>query len=912
MPSTVQPELPSAALLSTKLFVPRAHPEIVHRPRLVARLVEGLSRRLTVISAPPGAGKTTLIAEWHASELGRNTPLAWLTLDERDNDPRRFLAYLVAAIGRLFPDAAFEFESLIQAASAVEIEHTLVLLLNLLNTIEERFVLVVDDYQMIDNQAIHGAMDYLISNEPANMRLIIVSRTDPPLSLARLRVRNQLVEIRTQDLRFTPQEVEVFLRDIAGVDTDLDDAELLTAKTDGWAAGLQLAILSLEPGDSIEERLQEFGGGHRFVADYLLEEVINRQPPRIRDFLHRTSVLDRFTPDLCDYVLEQNESVEHLRFLEQNNLFLIPLDGERTWFRYHPLFQELLRRQISLASPQTCDELLRRASAWFRDAGIGSEAVEYALRAGDTELAARSLDTDDVAIQALDRGELATVLRWLKAIGDDTRYRHPKLNGVVLWSLISNGQIDEIEPYLRDLERFEQEQELNEGDTRTVRGIIAAGRAALAIHHRDFAQTIALSDVALDLLSSEFPIARANTLYSRGFALGLTGNLNGSVEAFHEAIETLGPDGSAPFLMLTRTAYAQARLHQAKLGSSEGVLRALLELVQSRGLGELPYVGFIRICLARVLFERGLLEEALEQAQLGVRLTTRWASGVFELEGHFTVAALRLSIGDRDGALAELQEARELVPMTAPNPFLARLEGLQWRGTGADDTGGITWATAVLTSIPDDRQAIWPWIPAYRLALSMAVDGGTIAVAKQAAHTIQTIADESGWTLVSIQMGVVLARCLWLEGDRSGALAVLRPAIELACDEGVVQPFVEAGGEMPAMLVEFDDPELPGEWRDRVLASLGATPVAKRTANGQGLAMSVGLIEPLSQRELEVLEQIMLGKSNSRIAQELFIAEGTVKRHAHNIYAKLDVSSRTQAIARAAELGMYPGVPSPQ
>lgn len=905
MPATEPLELSAATLLSTKLFVPRTHPSIVSRPRLVARLIEGTSRRLTVISAPTGAGKTTLIAEWHANAPGHKPPLAWLTLDERDNDPHRFIAYVSAAIGQVFEDVREEFDSLIRVASAVDIDHTVVLLLNLLNRRSEPFVLVIDDYQVIDNQAIHRAMDYLIANAPPAMRLIIASRTEPPLALARLRVRNQLVEIRTADLRFTPDEVRALLREVAGIDAGSAEAGLLTSRTDGWAAGLQLAILSLQGGDSLEEQLREFGGHNRFIADYLIEEVINRQPPEIRDFLTRISLLDRFTADLCDAVAETDRSADYLRYLEQHNLFLVPLDTDRRWFRYHALFQELLQRQLEECCPDSRESILRRASLWFREAGIGAEAVEYALRAGDRDLAATILADDDVAAHALIRGELETVLRWLDAIGDERRVCRPNLTGVVIWSLVSNGRVEEIEPYIAEIERYASDASLSEEDQRISQGLIYAGKTVLAAHRREYREAIRLSDKALAHLPDDFPIATANTLYSRGFALGLTGDLAGSLQAFQLAVETLGPDRSPTFRILARTAYVQALINLANLADAEETLRSMLSRIDEMGLSEWPYVGFVHICLARVLIERGRYDDALAEAEIGGQLAARWATGTFELEGHFTIATIEAARGNLEAARAELGEARKLVPVTGPNPLLARLEALEFHCDPENAEAARQWATELLDGIPGEPIEVWPWLAAYDSAIFLAIRRGAIDAACGAAEKLHGYAEDAGWKLAALHLTVAHAYCIWTQGQRDDALAEIRPVVEVARSAGVVRPFLETGPEMPALLRALELDDATAAWRDHILSLLadpGETEALVRPRLAAGSAAQ--LVEPLSARELEVLEQIMLGKTNSQIATDLFIAEGTVKRHTHNIYAKLGVTSRTQAIARAIELGL--------
>ena len=440
----------STPILATKLYIPPPRPKVVLRPRLIERLNEGLFRRkLTLISAPAGFGKTTLVSEWVA---GCERPVAWLSLDEGDNDPTRFLTYLVAALQTIAAKIGAGVLAVLQSPQPPPIESILTALLNEIATIPDHFILVLDDYHVIDSKPIDHALTFLLEHLPPQMHLVITTREDPQLPLARLRARGQLTELRAADLRFTPAEAADFLNQVMGLNLSAEDIAALETRTEGWIAGLQLAALSMQGREDIASFIQAFTGSHRFVLDYLVEEVLQHQPEHIRSFLLQTAILDRFCAPLCNAVTEREDGKEMLDVLERSNLFLIPLDDQRQWYRYHHLFADVLQAHLMEAQPDQVSSLHQRASAWYERNGLRSDAIRHALAAQDFERAAGLIElawpADEGSIQ------ITTWLGWVKTLPDELVHTRPVLNVWYAYALLGSGEMEAAEARLKDAERW--------------------------------------------------------------------------------------------------------------------------------------------------------------------------------------------------------------------------------------------------------------------------------------------------------------------------------------------------------------------------------------------------------------------------------------------------------------------------
>ncbi|MDQ5811408.1 MAG: helix-turn-helix transcriptional regulator, partial [Actinomycetota bacterium] len=439
----------SAPILATKLYVPPPQPKVVPRPRLIERLSEGLHRRLTLISAPAGFGKTTLVSEWLA---GCEQPAAWLSLDEGDNDPKRFLAYLVAALQTIAPNIGEGVLGVLRSPQPPPAESILAALLNEITTIEEDFVLVLDDYHVIDAREVDDALAYLLEHLPPLMHLVIATREDPHLPLARLRARGQLSELRAADLRFTPSEAAEFLKGVMGLSLSAEDIAALETRTEGWIAGLQLAALSMRGREDVASFIRAFAGDNRYIVDYLVEEVLQRQPERIRSFLLQTSILDRLNGPLCDAVTGQEEGNARLEALERGNFFVVPLDDKRKWYRYHHLFADVLNAQLMAEQPDQVSTLHRRASEWYEQNGSAADAIRHALAAEDFE---RAADLVELAVPEMRRSrQEATLLGWLKALPDELFRCRPVLSVSYAGALLAGGEVEGVEDRLRDAERW--------------------------------------------------------------------------------------------------------------------------------------------------------------------------------------------------------------------------------------------------------------------------------------------------------------------------------------------------------------------------------------------------------------------------------------------------------------------------
>ena len=500
-------------ILATKLYVPPPRPKVVLRPRLIERLNEGLDRRLTLICAPAGFGKTTLLSEWVA---GCGRPTAWLSLDEGDGDPSRFLAYLVAALQTIAADIGEGVLGALQSPRPPPTESILTTLLNEITTVPDNFVLVLDDYHVVDARPVDDALAFLIEHLPPRMLLVISTREDPNLPLARLRGRGQLSELRAADLRFTPSEASEFLNRAMGLDLSAEDISALETRTEGWIAGLQLAALSMRGREDVPEFIRAFAGDNRYIVDYLVEEVLQRQPERIRSFLLRTSILDRLSGPLCDAVTDQEEGNVLLETLERGNLFVVPLDDKRHWFRYHHLFAEVLSAHLMTEQPDQASTLHRRASEWYEHNGSAADAIRHALAAKDFE---RAADLVELAVPAMRRSrQEAALLGWLKALPNELVHARPVLSVDYAGALLQGGELEGVEARLRDAERWldttavmrERPEApsagmvvMDEEEFRRLPGSIAVHRAGQALALGDVPETVTYARRALDLVPED-------------------------------------------------------------------------------------------------------------------------------------------------------------------------------------------------------------------------------------------------------------------------------------------------------------------------------------------------------------------------------------------------------------------------
>ena len=530
----------SPPILATKLYIPPPRPNVVLRPRLITRLNEGLHGRLTLISAPAGFGKTTLLSEWIA---GCKWPVAWLSLDESDNDPSQFLTYLVAALQTIDNDMGAGMLSILQSPQPRPAELFLTSLINAVAQAPQEFILALDDYHRIEARPIHNALTFLLDHLPPQMHLAIVSRSDPPLPLARLRGQRTLTELRAADLRFTPDEAATFLNQVMRLDLSAADVAALETRTEGWIVGLQMAALSMQGRADTASFIRAFTGSHRFIIDYLVEEVLQRQVERVRDFLLQTSILDRLSGPLCDAVSGQGDGRAMLEALERGNLFVVPLDEERHWYRYHHLFADMLQARLTREQPDQAPLRHRRASEWYEQNGLPSDAIRHALAAEDFE---RAADLVELAWPAMRRSrQEATVLGWVKALPDKLIRARPVLSVVSAWALLDGGELEAAEARLRDTERWlgtaadmrERPEAPSAGmgvaemvvvdqeQFRSLPASIANARAYRAQALGDVAGTVTYARRALDLLPEGDYYERGTTAALLGLAYWASGNL---------------------------------------------------------------------------------------------------------------------------------------------------------------------------------------------------------------------------------------------------------------------------------------------------------------------------------------------------------------------------------------------------
>lgn len=895
------------SLLRTKLQMPLVRSRLVSRPRLQERVAQGLGVSLTLISAPAGFGKTTLVA----SAL-TGVPAAWFSVDQEDNRVEHFLAYLVAALQEVDPNIGREAVQLLAAANQARPETILTVLINDLHAAGTEVILVLDDYQFINSRKVHDAVAYLIDNGPRTLHLVIASRSDPPLPLARLRVRNQVVELRAADLRFTRSEAARFFDDVMGLSLDAATITTLEERTEGWIAGLQLAAISMRDRADIPAFIAGFSGTNRYILDYLLEEVLAGQPLEIQRFVLYTSILERLTASLCDFVLAMDESadgmvrqtqsrslypsVSALAYLEKANLFLVPLDDERIWFRYHHLFADILRARLQQSRPELIPFLHLRASAWLEQKGFLTEAIHHLLAAAELQRAADLIARHGPV--RLGEGDPA-VLQMAGHLPQELILERPKLALYQAWLLITRGRVAEALPLLNGTARQLAGTE-TQPEEQWMGTIISLALAFLRPPPSSGSFPPLPGYRLLEQIPAEEPILRnaADTLY--GMTLGRQGDLEGAVKVSLRCIQrekesyaTHGIPTMASFL--SRIYLMQGRLHAAA-----AMCREYLDPIGKSGLRFVHTAGSMRIDLGEVLYEWNRLEEAEQQIREGLQANEPWRNVLTDGFGLRALARVLQAKGDHAGAKrAAAKFTTRLLEHAQPREFAEDLRTLsvRLRLARGDVQEASRWADQVVMSEDYQRhqELFWLTIGRIRLAERRYDEVEQLLAGK-------TLPDSPGSRISRrLEANLLLASALAGQQRLPEALTLVAASLALARPEGYVQVFLDAGEAARDLLGAYlrTNPSDHRPFAQVVLDAFASTGSA--TSKGPQPA---GLAEPLTERELEVLELIGLGMTNKEIAGQLIVAPGTVKAHTASIYRKLEVANRTEAAARARQIGI--------
>ncbi|MBN1248275.1 MAG: hypothetical protein JXC32_11500 [Anaerolineae bacterium] len=904
-------------LIRTKLRRPYIRPGLVARPRLQARMAQGLRGPLTLIIAPAGYGKTTLVA---SSVAVCGMPVAWLSLEKSDDRAGRFLSYLVAALQEADNAIGSEAAQLLVAAPQAPPQAALTSLINDLDATDGELVLVLDDYQFISNQDVHAAGAFLLEHCPRGLHLVIATRSDPALPLARLRARRQMVELRAADLSFTEAEAAEFLNEVMGLDLDPDAIAVIEARTEGWIAGLQMAALSMRDRQDIATFVAGFSGTNRYILDYLLEEVLAREPEEVRAFLLRTAFLNRLTGSLCDAVTGATGGQGMLERLERRSLFVVPLDDERRWYRYHHLFADLLHARLHQLGSDLVARLASRAAAWCEREGDYAAAVDYAFVARDYEQAGRLVATH--WWQVARDGEIEAVWPWMKALPDAVIRRSAPLSVAYGWVLWLTGQISAIEPHLVDAEKALGASGRPEGlgvGTATDASLsaeLAALWAFVARYQGDFGSATAHAERALSLLPDDAPLEisaqlRAIILLALATAYDGGGDLEKAVDAYAEAIRWSRVVGSATGIGVTYRLAGLLRV-LGRLQEADAVCRDALSYVAAQGMARLPAAGILHIALSEVLVERNELRAAEAHLAQGFELG-KWSGRLDAVRNAApALSRLRLAQDDVTGALASVEEAASALG-EPPSP-LAHAELLALKARILAQQGALGEATRCIAEARNlagrDRGQTGEMVAlaASRVQLAQREPAQSLPRLTSALNGAKT----RGRSGVAIELHILRSLAYARSGDAPSAKADLARALALAEPEGYVRIFLDEGQPMQRLLTQWlatAEAGPPQGYASHLLSQFIAespvtSPARQESSPSRGPDEPEALLEPLSQRELEVLQLIALGKTNRGIAQQLFIAPGTVKAHTSHIYQKLNVANRTEAVARARQLGI--------
>ena len=902
-------------LLATKLHVPGPRPGFVPRPRLADRLDEGLGRGLVLVCAPAGSGKTALLADW--ARHGRR-PVAWLSLDAGDNDPARFWRHAVAALDGPCPGIGERVGPLLGPPPPPSFEPLVTALINELiaQPGSDEVPLVLDDYHLIGSQPVHASLEFLLEHLPPGLHPVLASRADPPLALARLRARGELAELRAAELRFTASEAAAMLREAAGA--DLPDAAVaaLTDRTEGWAAGLQLAALSLRGQANVAGFVAAFTGSNRYVLDFLAEEALERQSEQIRAFLLETSVLERLSGSLCDTVTGRTGSQALLEQVERAGLFLVPLDEVRGWWRYHHLFADLLRARLEQEQPGRVPELHRNAATWYEQRGLADDAIRHAVAAGEMTWAARLIERHYDAVFFL-RGEAATIHRWLAALPEDLVRSRPRLLlGQALMAVLS-GRLEAVEPLLDAAERASagaaaEPFEPTAGRARSLLvnapALIALLRSILAQLRGDADATVAFASQALAGSREDEWRLRSDVQECLAVAEWLRGRLAEAERAFGSSIAGWQAADRPTFTAYAGYHLGQIQRAQGRLDAAVRTCWQTLEITAPPGRPPLPAAGPAYVGLGEVAYQRNELDTALRHVTEGIALCRQFVHTAPLATGLVRLAWIRQATGDPASAREAIGEAIQAAPGPPGllNPVPAQRARLLL--AQGDLAGAARWAQE--NGLAADDEPDYPREPGHLVLARVLLAEGRPGRALALLDRLYAAAAAQDRTGSLIEAGALRALALAASGEEAAAVAALAGALTLACPQGYVRVFADEGPPMAALLSRLIAAQRAGQAAGiplGCLARLQRAFEAKPTgapAGQRGTAAVPGLAEALTARELEVLGMLAAGKSNRAIASELVVTLDTVKKHVSHVMDKLGAANRTEAVARARELGL--------
>ena len=900
-------------LLATKLHVPRSRPGLVTRPRLADLLDEGADRGLVLVAAPAGYGKSVLLSQW-ARE--RAQPVAWLSLDAADNDPVRFWRHVLAALDLAHRGIAERVGPLAGPPPPSAYDALVSALIN--DVVAESglpgVLLVFDDYQLITSQTVHASVRFLLEHRPPQLHVVLASRSDPPLGLARFRGRGELGEVRAADLRFNVDEAAELLRQ-ASADLDLSAAAALAERTEGWAAGLQLAALSLRGQPDIARFVAAFTGSHRYILDYLAEEVLEQQPEDLREFLLETSVLERLNGSLCDAVTDRDDSQALLEQADRSGLFVVQLDDVRGWWRYHHLFADLLRVRLE-RDPDRARRLHRNAARWYEQRGLPDEAVRHALAAGEQERAARLVEEHFDTVFNL-RGEQATIQSWLPALPADLVRSRPRLLLAQAQMASMRGDLRTMEPLLDAAEQVigRADEEPFEPSTGAEGSLLVNARAMLALQRSYAAQLRGDADATAALTREAMEHLGANELMLTSAVQGflamaewLRGRLSAAEEAFESSIGWWRRAGQ-----VTTTAwgyYCLARLQrgQGRIEAAADTCDRALAAASEPGQRLRPAAGPALIGLAEVAYQRDDLDRALERVTHGITLCRQFVHTPPLAAGLVTLAWIRQASGDQRGAWDAMTEAESFSPGPAGllNPVPAQRARLLL--AQGDVAQAAQWAGDCGLG-PDDPPD-YPREPSQLVLARLLLARDRPDRALVLLDRLDAAAAEQGRAGSLIEICALRALALAALGDDMGATAALTSALHLGCPQGFVRIFADEGPPMAAVLARL----IAAQRSDQTAAAVPLTCLARlqrafgasHAAGGEEArpAQASGLVEQLTGRELEILAMLAAGQSNQNIASHLVISLDTVKKHVSHLLGKLGARNRTEAVARGRELGL--------